>query len=221
MFRFVLFDFDGTLYDTVEGIAKSAQYALEKLGISAELEELRCFAGPPLVDIFMEKFGLSHEQAWKARGLFQERYVPLGVYESRPFPGMTEFLAVLREKGSTLAVATSKPQALCELLLERAGMREYFSVVRGSRMDGNNNSKREIVEGVIADLGAKKEDCVLVGDTKYDVAGAHAASVACIGVRFGFAAPGELEAAGADAIVDDLGELQKLLTCGEALRYNL
>ena len=221
MFQYILFDFDGTLYDTVEGIAKSAQYALEKLGISADLEELRCFAGPPLVDIFMEKFDLSHEKAWEARGLFQERYLPLGVYESRPFPGMTEFLASLREAGLTLAVATSKPQQLCELLLDRAGMREFFSVVRGSRMDGNNNSKREIVELVIEDLGAEKDECVLIGDTKYDVAGAHAAGIACIGVRYGFAAPGELEAAGADAIAEDLEELRNMLTCGEAVRYNL
>ena len=217
MFHTILFDFDGTLYDTVEGIAKSAQYALEKLGISAELDELRCFAGPPLVDIFMEKFALSPEQAWEARGLFQERYIPLGVYESRPFPGMTEFLAALRDVGLTLAVATSKPQTLCELLLERAGMRDFFSVVRGSRMDGNNNAKSEIVEQVIADLGADKADCVLIGDTKYDVAGAHAAHIPCIAVRYGYAAPGELEEAGADAIAADLAELQNMLTCGEKL----
>ena len=98
MIHHILFDFDGTLYDTVEGIAKSAQYALRKLGVSAELDELRCFAGPPLVDKFMEAYGLSHEKAWEARGLFQERYIPVGVYESRPFPGMKEFLAALKEK---------------------------------------------------------------------------------------------------------------------------
>ena len=217
MYKYILFDFDGTLYDTVEGITKSAQYALEKLGVSAELDELRCFAGPPLVDKFMEAYGLSHEKAWEARGLFQERYIPVGVYESRPFPGMKEFLAALKEKGLTLAVATSKPLDLAEHLLGRAGMREYFSVVRGSRLDGNNNSKQEIVEGVIASLGAEKEDCVLIGDTKYDIAGAHAAGVKCICVRYGYAAPGELEEAGADAIAEDLCELQKMLTCGENL----
>lgn len=217
MYHHILFDFDGTLYDTVEGIAKSAQYALEKLGVRAELDELRCFAGPPLVDKFMEAYGLSHEKAWEARGLFQERYIPVGVYESRPFPGMKEFLAALKEKGLTLAVATSKPLDLAEHLLARAEMREYFSVVRGSRLDGNNNSKQEIVESVIASLGAEKEDCVLIGDTKYDVAGAHAAGITCICVRYGYAAPGELEKAGADAIAEDLCELQKMLTCGENL----
>lgn len=217
MFRYILFDFDGTLYDTVEGIAKSAQYALEKLGIRARLEELRCFAGPPLVDIFMEKFDLTREQAWQARALFQERYIPLGVYESRPFPGLTDCLAALREAGLTLAVATSKPLELCELLLERAGMRGFFAVVCGSGLAGNNNTKREIVERVIAALGARKDECVLVGDTKYDVAGAHEAGIACIGVRYGFAAPGELEAAGADAIAADPEELRNMLTCGEKL----
>ena len=184
MIRFVLFDFDGTLYDTVEGIARSAQYALNKLGVTAEPEELRCFAGPPLVDIFMEKYAFSQEKAWEARGLFQERYLPIGVYESRPFAGMKEFLGALREAGLELAVATSKPL---------------------------------IVERVIAALGADKKDCVLVGDTKYDVAGAHAAGIGCIGVRYGYAAPGELEEAGADAIVENLPELQKMLTCGENL----
>ena len=217
MYRYVLFDFDGTVYDTVEGITKSAQYALRKFGIEAGLDELRCFAGPPLVDKFMDAYGLSHEDAWEARRLFQERYIPVGVYESRPFPGMGEFLGELREKGLVLAVATSKPQELALQLLERAGLREYFSVVRGSKMDGNNNTKQEIVEAVVSDLGAGKDECVLIGDTKYDVAGAHAAGVACIGVRYGYAAEGELEAAGADAIAEDLDALEKMLTCGDNL----
>ena len=217
MFRYIMFDFDGTLYDTVEGIAKSAQYALGKLGVSAELDDLRCFAGPPLVDKFMEQYGFSYEKAFEARGLFQERYIPIGVYESRPYPSMKPFLEALRDAGLILAVATSKPLPLCEELLGRSGMRDYFSVVCGSSLKGNNNTKKEIVERVIAALGAEKEDCVLIGDTKYDIAGAHAAGVPCICVRYGYAAPGELEEAGADAIVEDLAELQKMLTCREKL----
>ena len=168
-------------------------------------------------DIFMEKFGFSHEKAWEARGLFQERYIPIGVYESRPFPGMKDFLSALKDRGLTLAVATSKPLELAEQLLQSAGMRELFTVVRGSTLGGNNNSKQAVVESVIAALGAKKEDCVLIGDTKYDVAGAHAAGIACIGVRYGYAAPLELETAGADAIADDLAQLEKMLTAREVL----
>lgn len=217
MFRFIMFDFDGTLYDTVEGITKSVQYALKTYGIDAELDDLRCFAGPPLVDKFMEEFGFSYEKAFEARGRFQERYIPIGVYESRPYPGMKPFLEALRDAGFILAVATSKPLPLCEELLGRSGMRKFFSVVCGSGMKGNNNTKKEIVEQTVAALGAEKEECVLIGDTKYDIAGAHAAGVPCICVRYGYAAPGELEEAGADAIAEDLAELQKMLTCGEKL----
>ena len=77
--------------------------------------------------------------------------------------------------------------------------------------------QKQFLERVVAALGAEKEDCVLIGDTKYDVAGAHAAGLRCIGVRYGYAAPGELEEAGADAIAEDLTELQKMLTCAEKL----
>ena len=66
MLSTVLFDFDGTLYDTVEGIEKSVRYALRKRGMDAPLEELRCFAGPPLLDMFIEKFGLTEAQAQQA-----------------------------------------------------------------------------------------------------------------------------------------------------------
>ena len=217
MYKYILFDFDGTLYDTVEGIERSAQYALEKLGIKAELEELRCFAGPPLVDKFMEVFGFSYDTAFRARGLFQERYIPTGVFESRPFPGMNGFLSRLRERGLILAVATSKPLGLAEELLERSGMRGYFDAVFGSTLEGNNISKAEVVRRVLSSLGASREEAVLVGDTKYDVAGAHEAGLRCIGVRYGYAAPGELEEAGADAVAGDLVELEAMLCSGGGL----
>ena len=86
MISLILFDFDGTVYDTVEGITRSVQYALRKRGGDAELDDLRCFAGPPLIDMFREKFGFSLEEAEQATRDFRERYAPVGVYESRPFP---------------------------------------------------------------------------------------------------------------------------------------
>ena len=80
MYKYILFDFDGTVFDTVEGITKSVQYALAKRGIEAELDSLRCFAGPPLVDMFMEKFDLTQEEAEAATEDFRERYQPIGLY---------------------------------------------------------------------------------------------------------------------------------------------
>ena len=206
--RAVLFDFDGTVFDTVEGITKSIQYALEKHGTEATLEELRCFAGPPLVNKFMEVYGVSQEEAEELVTDFRERYKPIGIYESSPFPGIGTLLAKLREDGYKLAVSTSKPTPMAELLLKRSDLYEYFDVVIGSGPGGiNNEPKWKIVQDAMHQCGADTDHAVLIGDTKYDVEGAARCGIPCIGVRWGYAADGELEQAGAVSIAADMDEL--------------
>ena len=149
----VLFDFDGTIFDTVEGITKSIQYALRKHGREEPLERLRCFAGPPLVDKFMEVYGVDQAEAEALVTDFRERYVPVGVYESRPFPGIRSLLEGLAAAGLTLGIATSKPQNMAELLLERSGLKDCFSVIVGSRPGLNNEKKWQIVEQALGETG--------------------------------------------------------------------
>ena len=211
MYDCILFDFDGTVFDTVEGITKSVRYALNKVGIDAELESLRCFAGPPLVDKFMEVFGFDRAKAEQATADFRERYNPIGLNECCVFPGIKELLEKLHAAGKTVGIATSKPQELAEELLRREDMLGLFPVICGSRPDGNNSAKWQVVEHAMELCGAAKENTILVGDTKYDVAGAHKVGIACVGVRYGYAAEGELEAAGADAIVEDIPALERFL----------
>lgn len=212
MYKNILFDFDGTVFDTVEGITKSAQYALKKQGIEAGLDELRCFAGPPLVDKFMEVYGFDRETAEQATRDFKERYVPIGVHECRVFPGIKSLLEALREKGFQVGLATSKPQVLAEQLLAQEDMTELFMAICGSSSDGNNSAKWQVLKRAMEELGAKPEDTVLVGDTKYDVEGARLCGVPCIGVAYGYAAPGELEQAGAVTIAGDMDELLEILS---------
>lgn len=211
MYDCILFDFDGTVFDTVEGITKSVRYALNKVGIDAELESLRCFAGPPLVDKFMEVYGFDRAAAEQATLDFRERYNPIGLNECCVFPGIKELLEKLHAAGKTVGLATSKPQELAEELLRRESMTGLFLVICGSRPDGNNSAKWQVVQRAMELCGAAKENTILVGDTKYDVAGAHKVGIACVGVRYGYAAEGELEAAGADAIVEDIPELERFL----------
>ena len=211
MFDCILFDFDGTVFDTVEGITKSVRYALNKVGLDAELESLRCFAGPPLADKFMEVYGFDRAAAEQAVRDYRERYRPIGMNECCVFPGIKDLLERLRAAGKTVGIATSKPQELAEELLRRENMLGLFQVICGSRPDGNDSAKWQVVQRAMELCGAGKENTILVGDTKYDVAGAHKVGIACVGVRYGYAAEGELEAAGADAIVEDLPELESFL----------
>lgn len=211
MYRYVLFDFDGTVFDTLEGITKSVRYAINKVGMDAPLSELKCFAGPPLLEMFEERFGFTPEKAAQAVRDFRERYVPVGVYESRVFPGVKELLRELRAAGIVTGIATSKPQHLAEELLGREEMIGLFDVISGSAPDGRNESKQQVTQRAMGFLGAAPEETVLVGDTKYDVAGAHKCGIKCIGVGYGYAAEGELEAAGVDYIAADVDEIKNIV----------
>ena len=155
MVRCVLFDFDGTVFDTVEGITKSVQYAARKQGLDPELSELRRFAGPPLVDMFMEHFGFDRAAAEQAVVDFRERYNPIGLYECRIFPGVKEALLQLRRRGYLVGIATSKPQMLAEELLGREDMLPLFDGIVGSSADGNNNSKADVLRRA---MGKKKPE---------------------------------------------------------------
>ena len=211
MYEYILFDFDGTVFDTVEGITKSVRYAINKIGLDAELSELRCFAGPPLTDMFMERFSLSASAAEQAVTDFRERYLPIGLYECRVFPGIKALLSELRASGKRVGLATSKPQELAELLLKREGMLELFDVICGSSGEGGGGTKQQVLSRAMELISADAESTVLVGDTKYDVEGARLCSVPCIGVRYGYAAGGELERAGAIAIAEDMEQLRAML----------
>ncbi len=211
MYDIILFDFDGTIYDTIEGITKCMQYALKKHGIEEELSKLCCFAGPPLAEKLPEVYGFNDEETKSVIKDFRERYNSLGIYESRVFPEIPKLLDDLKKAGKRLGIATSKPQHMAEHLLEKEGIIEYFEVICGSQPDGGHGKKDEVIKAALEKFGVKDESVVLVGDTKYDVIGAHKCNLPCIGVKYGYAAPGELDEAGADIIAKDSGQLLKII----------
>lgn len=211
MYKNILFDFDGTVFDTLKGIERSVKYALDKNGIVLSVDSFRRFAGPPFKVIFKENYGFDDELIVKIIKAFREDYLPYGIYESSPFPGIAELLDELRQNGFKLAIATLKPRTMAVELLERSGLYGKFDVISGQIAEGIETlTKAEIVRGAMDMLGAAPEDTVLVGDTKYDVVGGHEAGLKVIGVRYGYAESGELENAGADIIVETLGDLKKL-----------
>ena len=212
MKNYVLFDFDGTVFDSAEGITKSVQYALGKMGIEAELKDLMCFAGPPLDEMFALRYGMSEDEAQTAVRFYRERYTPIGWEECTPFAGMHELMHRLRGKGAKIAVATSKPRHFAQRILEKYDMQRDFDLVCGSELDGTRGQKWEVIEYALSQFGIAPSEAIMVGDRKYDVIGAKKCGVSCIGVRFGYAEPGELEAEGAVYVAEDADDLYKYLT---------
>ncbi len=221
MFAYCLFDLDGTLTDPREGITKSVQHALRSFGIEEpDLKKLEPFIGPPLKDSFMEFYGLDGEEAGRAVAVYRERFAPVGILENRIYPGIPQMLERLCQRGTRLAVASSKPACFVKQILAHFDIEKYFDVVVGSELDGTRAEKEEVVEEALKQLGIltvpvekRHSLCAMAGDRKFDIQGAKAYGLTGIGVRFGFAKDGELEEAGAEYIAETVEELGTFL-CG-------
>ena len=211
-YKYVIFDFDGTLVDTGPGITNAVGHALEKMGLGRKTLEFRKkFVGPPLTDAFEEYCGIDRESAVRAVGYFREYYADRGIYESEPYCGIRDAVRSLAASGKILAVASSKPMIFVEQLLERFEVRDCFSVVLGSGLDGSLTDKAEAVKLTLSKLAADEGDCVMVGDRRFDIIGAKANGIFSVGVSYGYGSYCELEEAGADIIVNSVDELLELL----------
>lgn len=215
MYNTILFDLDGTLSDPSEGITKSVQYALKHFEIyENDLKELEKFIGPPLKEEFMKQYGMDEAMAEVALQKYRERFSRIGINENILLPGIDKMLASLKETGRVLGVASSKPTFYVEQILETFGIREYFTVVVGSEMDGRRSDKKEVIEEALSQLNLTEEQrksVIMIGDREHDVIGAKRNQIPCIGVLMGFGSREELEAAGAKYVVSTVDELYKLL----------
>ena len=190
MYRYLLFDLDGTLTDPEEGITKSVQYALRHFGIDVPAEHLKCFIGPPLLEQFMEYAHFTRAQAEEALRQYRVRFSDVGIFENRVLDGVPAMLSALKEDGRILAVASSKPTVYVERILEKFGLRDFFTVVVGSELDGRRTKKKDVIEEVLTQLSyaGGRQDVLMIGDREHDILGAKACNIAAMGVRFGFAA---------------------------------
>ncbi len=215
-YKALLFDLDGTLTASGEGITKCVQYALEKLNkgeLAQDLKSLEVFVGPPLLEQFMAYAGLSEEEAKKAVQYYRERYLPIGIFENKPYEGIEEVLKKMKEKGYVLAVASSKPDSMVKTVLDYFSLTSYFQVVKGSDITKPKMTKAEVIEEVLEELGfsEKRECAIMIGDRYHDVLGAKSAGLECIGVTYGYGDFQELKQAGAVKIVNSTQELGKIL----------
>lgn len=200
----IIFDLDGTLADSKEGVTKSVQYALEKFGIIEEdLDSLEHFIGPPLKDEFIKYYNMSEEDANKAVEYYRERYTPIGIYEVKSFKGTAKMLERLKNSGKYIAIGTSKPQMMAEEVIKYLKIDQYFDKVVGAQLHGPRQSKTAVLQALFAEIGiTDKNKCLMVGDTCFDIEGANNIGIDSIGVNFGFGNEKEMLDMGALFVAD-------------------
>lgn len=208
----VLFDFDGTLADSSEGIFKSLIYAFQCDGKPAPDDAtLRRFIGPPIYDSFKTLFGYQDDKIDWMIEKYRERYRKTGYSETKIYDGIPALLKTLRENGFKIATASSKPTVFIEQILKEHGLYEYFDYIGGTQFDNISSDKSVILKNAMASLGVTAQETVMVGDRLFDILGAKGAGVPCIAVLYGFGSRAEFLEYGAEYIVETPAEIETLL----------
>ena len=214
-YKVLLFDLDGTLTDSEEGILNCARHALITGNAPIpEYEALKAFIGPPLLVSFQEICGMTYEDAEAAVVRYRERYSKIGLFENRVYEGIPELLRDLKKAGYRLGVATSKPEVFTLQILEHFGILDVFDAIAGCSLEKEGETKADMIRLVMQRLGltdADKPQILMIGDRKHDILGAQECGIACAGVEYGFAPEGELEQYGANPIAKDVAALREIL----------
>ena len=210
-YKSILFDLDGTITDSSEGIINSILYTLDKMDVTVEDKTiLKKFVGPPLMDSFKKYYGFTNDEAELGLKLFREYFAVKGIFENRLFDGMNNLLKDLYEAGYQLLLATSKPVHFANQVLEYFNIDKYFSYVSACPIDESNTTKIEIIRQAMEHtITENKEEIVMVGDTSFDVNGAKICGIDSIGVLYG--TDGEDELKNATYMAKDINEIRNIL----------
>jgi phosphoglycolate phosphatase len=209
----VFFDLDGTLTDSKVGITRSIQYAMTKMGrATPAAHDLYSYIGPPLRGTFAELLASSDDNILeKAVSLYRERFGTIGLFENELYPFIPEALAAVRSLGCRTYVVTSKPAGFAKRIVEHFGLSRLLEGVYGSRLDGSQTDKAELIAHALKEEKLVASRVVMVGDRGHDMVGARSCGVYPIGVSYGYGTEDELRNHGAEAIADSPGSIPPLI----------
>ena len=212
--RVILFDLDGTLTDSKEGILNCVRYALERLGEPIPADDvLQTFIGPPLIDSFKVCCGFSDGRAREAIRLYRERFSDVGLLENALYDGVPRMLEQLQSQGLRMSIATSKPTVYARRIVRNFGIDDCFDHVIGSNIDGTRVVKTEVIQFALQHYPeVPTGEFVMVGDRKHDMIGAQACGIDAVGVLYGYGSREELASYEPRALAESVEELTKLLS---------
>ena len=190
-YKNILLDLDGPILDSGSGIMKSIQYVLDHFSMYHEPEEkLRKFIGPALIDSFMNFYGFSKEKAEEAVEYFRDYYPEKGMFDAFIYPGMRECIEKMAGDGKKLVLLTSKPIFFASQILQHFGLSDYFFMEIGPDLSEQSSDKTRLIEKALREGNFLKEDCLMVGDTKYDILAAKDVGIDSVAALYGY---GEVE----------------------------
>lgn len=208
----VLFDFDGTIADTGEGIFSSIRSAVASLGFEPVDENLlRTFIGPPILDSFKNGVGMTDEQGREAVRKYREAYCENGIYKLKIYDGIEPLLRRLKENGIKIAIASSKPTRFIEKIIDYLNYSDVVDLISCPKSDEIHESKASLINNAVKEFGVLKTRTLMVGDRRFDIEGAAIAGVDSIGVTFGYGSEEELKNAGAVFIADSADEIGHII----------
>ncbi len=210
----VIFDFDGTVADTGDGIFNGVYAALDKFGMAhPPKEDLRYFIGPPLHDSFNKLFGFNDEECELAIAAYREYYSRQGIYEFELYEGMQELLEGLKACGVRLGLASAKPEVFLKKVIDHMGFDKYFDIVAGHPLSNKHPDKSAVIRRAGEALKLREcAKCLMVGDTRFDILGAKKVGMDSVGVLFGYGKREEFEEAGADYLVEKPADILKIIS---------
>lgn len=201
MYKAAIFDVDGTLLDTTEGVLASVKYAIQAHGLKElSREQLKNFIGPPIQDSFKYFYNTNEEMTQKLAETFRNQYKTFDLFKAKPYEGIFDVFHKLNEEGISLAVATYKRQDYATKILEHFGFDKYTKILYGADQY-NKLRKKDIIKKCMVDL--KIEDyssAVMIGDSDNDAVGARDIGMAFLGVSYGFGFKNEKEVLSYNAI---------------------
>lgn len=188
-YKYILFDLDGTVSESAEGIRYSLEKTLESLGAQpVDLSDYTKYIGPPLLDTLKNLCKLPDELCDKGYELYKNFYAEKGKLMNKPYDGIIPVLKELRKMGAKLAICTSKLEATAIEVVDELGLAQCFDAVAGSNRDSTRKDKKDLIPYALELLGGEKKDAVMLGDTWYDAKGAQECSVDFIACPYGYGA---------------------------------
>lgn len=211
-YRNIFFDMDGTITNSGHAIMSTAHYTLDHFGYHNEPEEkLRRFVGPSLMDSFQNLYGFSEEKAGEATRIYRQKYESGVMYDVTIYPGIRQLLTDCNASGLSCFVVTSKVEESAILILEKLGIMSLFRAVIGPDRNDPSSNKERLIDRAIDEYHLVRKECIMIGDTHFDIDGAHDAGIDSVAVTYGYGDPDSIRSSHPVYTADTPADISALL----------